>query len=104
MHQLRFDVECACGYQSHEIHGPSLRLSLNRYRAERNTGFLATIEGSVCRPRDLRRSSGRTPRALFRRPLCTARLGVRWERGRVSTFVEQTDSGRFGAMSMIMAC
>src|SRR6266545_957770 len=45
MHQLRFYVECACGYQSHEVHGRSLRSRLNRHRADWNAEFLAAIEG-----------------------------------------------------------
>src|SRR5215469_2354998 len=47
MHYLGLNAECACGYESHEIHGCSLRSQLNWHRADGNAEVLASVEGKL---------------------------------------------------------
>src|SRR5215510_392298 len=47
MHYLGLNAECACGYESHEIHGCSLRSQLNWHRADGNAEVLACVEGKL---------------------------------------------------------
>jgi outer membrane immunogenic protein len=50
MHQLRFYVECPCGYQRHEVHGRSPGSRLSRHRSDTNAEVLLVIGNSVYGP------------------------------------------------------